>query len=298
RQGVTSAGDVRGFEQSCISYLNPLYVLPRLPNMSAAHIAQQLNVQGPNNTSVFDSAAALQAIGEGARWIQRGDADLVLAGGADTRVTPLTLLSLEQCDSLLSHRPGAERAPAPFDLDRDGFALGEGAGVVLMEEYEHSRQRGVRPYAEIAGYASATDPAPIGQMNDKGAALSRAIEEALQEARCSHVDGIFAAGLATRQHDLGESAAIHSALGRKAAVTALKGALGNTMTAAGGIEVALAVRVLAEGVLPPIPHLRQPDPECDLNCVMDVPRPGEYRTILINAVALAGLNCALILKRV
>ncbi|MBV9124955.1 MAG: beta-ketoacyl-[acyl-carrier-protein] synthase family protein, partial [Planctomycetes bacterium] len=252
--------------------LFPLWILKHLPNMVAAHISMMLNAQGPNSTITTACVAGTQAIGEGFRLVARDDADLVLAGGADSRLDPLLLLAYTSLGALSrAHRPPRE-VSRPFDADRDGFVLGEGAGVLVLEELEHARRRGAVIYAEVLGMGSSFDAYTVTRPDPQARGAARAIEWALREARVDQkdVDYINGHGTSTRLNDLMETLAVKRVFGegaRSLPLSSLKSMVGHLIGAAGAVEgVALAL-TLHDGVLPPTINLTHPDPDCDLDYV-------------------------------
>lgn len=303
RDKVDDPADVAGFGTASLDGVSPLYLLLRLPNMVASHVSVHWDAQGPSNTITSDSAAGLQAVGEAFRWLAHGEADIVIAGGADSRNTPLGLHGLLRWDHLLS-RTGTVDTPAehrPFTRGRDGFVLGEAAGLLILEDYQHAKGRGANILGEIVGYGSATDPVKPGTATPDGAAMQAAMRKALADANleATDIDAIFAAGLATESYDLAEANAIRSVLGEQTPVFCTKGNLGNTFAASGSLDVALALQAMREGVLPATRNLSAEtlDPACALAHSLGSPRVGEYQTVMVNAIGLGGAACSVILQR-
>ena len=285
------------------SALFPLWILRQLPNMVAAHISLALNAQGPNSTITTACAAGTQAIGEGFRLIGRGDADIVLAGGADSRQDPLLLLAYTALGALSrADRPPAE-VSRPFDGRRDGFVLGEGAGVLVLEEFEHAKARGAQIYSEVLGYGSSFDAYAVTKPDPEARGAARALEWALREARldCQDIDYINAHGTSTRLNDLMETTAVKRVFGEKARklpLSSIKSMIGHLIGAAGAVEAAALALTLQEGVLPPTINQTTPDPECDLDYVPNSARDYSVSSGMSTSFGFGGQNAALVMRRV
>src|SRR5262245_60407013 len=234
----------------------PLWLLKYLPNMVAAHISMALNAQGPNNTITTACAAGTQAVGEAFRLIARGDADIVISGGADSRIDPLLILAYTALGALsLSARPAAEIS-RPYDRSRDGFVMGEGAGVLMLEELEHARARGAEIYAEVLGLGTSFDAYSLTKPDPEAKGAARAITGALKEARidASDVDYINAHGTSTRLNDLMETMAVKRVFGENAkslSLSSIKSMVGHLIGAAGAVEAVALALSLHDGALPP-----------------------------------------------
>ncbi len=282
--------------------LFPLWILKYLPNMVAAHISMALNAQGPNSTITTACVAGSQAVGEGFRLINRGDADIVLAGGADSRLDPLLLLAYHALGALSrSRRPPAEIS-RPFDAERDGFVLGEGAGVLVLEELKRARKRGAVIYAEVLGMGSSFDAYAVTRPDPQARGAARAIEWALREARVDpgDVDYINAHGTSTRLNDLMETTAVKRVFGEKARklpLSSIKSMVGHLIGAAGAVEAVSLALSLQTGVLPPTINLTNPDPECDLDYVPNTAREVPVRTAVSTSFGFGGQNAALVMRR-
>jgi 3-oxoacyl-[acyl-carrier-protein] synthase II len=282
--------------------LLPLWILKYLPNMIAAHISILFNAQGPNNTIVTACAAGTQAIGEAMRLITRGEADFMLAGGADSRLDPLLLLAYTSLGALSR----AQRLPAevsrPFDAERDGFVLGEGAGVVMLEDLEHARKRGAQIYAEVTGYASSFDAYGVTKPDPEGKGAARAIKWALKDAQVDEqdVDYINAHGTSTRLNDQMETNAVKRVFGDQAwklPLSSIKSMIGHLIGAAGAVEAIAMALTLKDGVLPPTINYHKPDPECDLDYVPNNAREVRVRTALSNSFGFGGQNASLVMQQ-
>jgi 3-oxoacyl-[acyl-carrier-protein] synthase II len=283
--------------------LFPLWILKYLPNMVAAHISLALGAQGPNSTITTACAAGTQAVGEAFRLIARGDADIALAGGADSRIDPLLVLAYTALGALSpGHRPPAE-VSRPFDGQRDGFVLGEGAGVLVLEELGRARRRGAVIYAEVLGLGSSFDAYAVTKPDPAARGAARAIEAALREARVDpdEVDYINAHGTSTRLNDLMETVAVKRVFKEKARrlpLSSIKSMVGHLIGAAGAVEAVALALTLQRGALPPTINLTRPDPECDLDYVPNTAREMPVTTALSTSFGFGGQNAALVMRRV
>jgi 3-oxoacyl-[acyl-carrier-protein] synthase II len=282
--------------------LFPLWILKYLPNMTAAHISLIHGAQGPNNTIVTACAASTQAVGEAFRLIARDDADIVLAGGADSRLDPLLLLAYTALGALSPARRPPEEVSRPFDAERDGFVLGEGAGVLVLEELEHARRRGAVIYAEVLGLGSSFDAYAATKPDPEGRGAARAIRWALREARVDpgDVDYINAHGTSTRLNDLMETTAVKRVFGplaRELPLSSIKSMVGHLIGAAGAVEAVALALTLYEGVMPPTINYTHPDPNCDLDYVPNCAREVPVQTALSTSFGFGGQNAALVLRR-
>ncbi len=249
------------------SVLFPLWLLKHLPNMAAAHVSMAFNAQGPNNTITTACVAGTQAIGEAHRLIARGDADIMLAGGADSRIEPLLLLAYTAMGALSrADRPPAEMS-RPYDRLRDGFVMGEGAGVLLLEEAERAKARGATIYAEVLGFGSSFDAYSLTQARPRGQGrLPAPVREALREARIDHrdVDYVNSHGTSTRLNDQMETIAIKKVFGEGAELvplSSIKSMIGHLIGAAGAVEAVALAMTLKTSTIPPTINLTHPDPE-------------------------------------
>lgn len=280
----------------------PLWLLRHLPNMAAAHISILQQAMGPNNTIVTACAAGTQAVGEAFRLIGRGDADVMLAGGCDSRLDPLLLVAYDAMKAVsTSTRPPSE-VSRPFDGERDGFVIGEGAAVLILESLARAKRRKAKIYAEVTGYGSSFDaygitrPEPTG----KGAALS--IQSALREAKVdpADIDYINAHGTSTRLNDLMETMAVKRVFGSRAAripMSSQKSMVGHLIGASGALEAAATALSLEAGVVPPTINYATPDPDCDLDYVPNTAREMPLRTAISNSFGFGGQNASLVMAR-
>jgi 3-oxoacyl-[acyl-carrier-protein] synthase II len=282
--------------------LYPLWILKYLPNMTAAHISLIHGAQGPNSTITTACAAGTQAVGEAFRLISRGDTDVVLAGGSDSRIDPLLMLAYSALGALSpAHRP-AEQVSRPFDGQRDGFVLGEGAGVLMLEELEHAKARGATIYAEVLGLGSSFDAYAVTKPDPEAKGAARAIRWALDEARVDarDVDYINAHGTSTRLNDQMETIAVkrvfNGAVGTLP-MSSIKSMIGHLIGAAGAVEAVAMALTLKDGVLPPTINQTTPDPVCDLDYVPNSAREYPVRIAISTSFGFGGQNAALVMRR-
>ena len=284
--------------------LFPLWLLKYLPNMAAAHISMAFNCQGPNNTVVTACVAGTQAVGEGFRLVARGDADVMLCGGADSRIDPLMLLAytalgtLSRCDN----RAPEERS-RPFDRLRDGFVISEGAAVLVLEEYERAKARNAPIYAEVKGWGSSFDAYSVTKPDPEGRGGARAIQCAMTEAEVDFRDVgyINAHGTSTRLNDAMETAAVKRVFGDNAKgvqLSSIKSMIGHSIGASGAIEAAALALSLHTQVYPPTINLTNPDPACDLDYIPNTAREGRVKYGLSTSFGFGGQNGALVMAAV
>ena len=301
--GQDGAFDMGRFAVARAESIFPLWLLQHLPNMAAAHISILHQAMGPNNTIVTACAAGTQAVGEAFRLIARGDADVMLAGGCDSRLDPHLMVAYSAMKAVSTSARPPSQVSRPFDAERDGFVLGEGAAVIVLESYRRARRRGATIYAEITGYGSSFDafgitrPEPDG----KGAALS--MSAALREARIdpSKIDYINAHGTSTRLNDLMETVAVKRVFGHRASkipISSQKSMIGHLIGASGAVEAAATALSLSQGVVPPTINLATPDPNCDLDYVPNVSREMPLGTAISNSFGFGGQNASLVMARV
>jgi 3-oxoacyl-[acyl-carrier-protein] synthase II len=302
-QSTNGCFSMQKFAQVEQAEMQPLWILRHLPNMVAAHISMAHNAQGPNNTIVTACAAGTQAIGEAFRLIARGDADLMLAGGSDSRIDPLLFVAYTVLGAISRSERPPEEISRPFDHDRDGFVLGEGAGVMVVEEYEHARGRGAQIYAEITGYGSSFDAYAITKPEPEGRGAALAMKSALNEAKLdpADVDYINAHGTSTKLNDLMETQAVKRVFGersREIPCSSIKSMIGHLIGAAGGVEAVATALTLRDGVVPPTINLDTPDPDCDLDYVPKAARDQRVKTAVSNSFGFGGQNATLVMQAV
>jgi 3-oxoacyl-[acyl-carrier-protein] synthase II len=281
--------------------LFPLWLLKHLPNMTAAHISLAFNCQGPNTTLVTACVAGTQAVGEGFRMIARGEADVVLAGGADSRIDPLMLLAYTGLGTLSrADRPAAESS-RPFDRLRDGFVIAEGAAVLVLEEVERAKARGAQIFAQVTGFGGSFDAYSVTKPDPDGRGAARAIKLALNEAgvNADDVGYINAHGTSTKLNDQMETAAVKRVFGdhaRRVKLSSVKSMIGHSIGAAGAIEAAVLALSLKNRVLPPTINLTNPDPACDLDYVPNSAQDARPRVGLSTSFGFGGQNGALVMQ--
>ncbi|MBX9680037.1 MAG: beta-ketoacyl-[acyl-carrier-protein] synthase family protein [Gemmataceae bacterium] len=282
--------------------LFPLWILKYLPNMVAAHVSMAFNAQGPNSTITTACAAGTQAVGEAFRLISRGDADVILAGGADSRIDPLMILAYSALGALsTSDRPASEIS-RPFDGGRDGFVLGEGSGVLILEELERAKARGAVIYAEVLGMGTSFDAYAVTKPDPDAKGAARAITSALKEACVDvrDVNYINAHGTSTRLNDLMETAAVKRVFGEGAktlAMSSIKSMVGHLIGAAGAVEAVALALTLHTNALPPTINQTNPDPACDLDYVPNTAREKRTSVGLSTSFGFGGQNAALVMSR-
>ena len=304
-QSVDASGcfDQARFVQARSESIFPLWLLKHLPNMAAAHISILHHAMGPNNTIVTACAAGTQAVGDAFRLIARGDADVMLAGGCDSRLDPQLLVAYSAMKAVSALvRPPSE-VSRPFDADRDGFVLGEGAAVLVLESYRRAKRRGARIYAEITGYGSSFDAFGITRPEPEGKGAALSMTAALREARvdASEIDYINAHGTSTRLNDLMETVAVKRVFGHRATsipISSQKSMIGHLIGASGAVEAAATALSLERGVVPPTINLATPDPACDLDYVPNTAREIPLHTAISNSFGFGGQNASLVMSRI
>lgn len=277
---------------------NPLVVPMVMPNAASANIAMQTGWTGPNLTLATACASGAHAIGEAANVVSRGDADVALAGGAEAAVHPFVVQAFADLTALSTRNDAPERASRPFDVDRDGFVMGEGAAFVVLEAFDVALARGAEVYALVLGYGRNTDAYHLVMPEPEGRGAAACMALALAEARLSPdaIGSISAHGTGTPYNDVAEANALHTVFGTNVPpVTATKGAVGHLIGAAGAVQAVAAVLSLHHGVLPPTANLERLDPEVNLDVVAEQPRPIGPSPILSNSFAFGGHNASLVL---
>ena len=302
REVGTGRWDVPTFARLFTERTNPIATLRGLPNLAAAQLAIQHDARGPNATITTACCAGTQAIGEGLRLIQRGDADVVLAGGTDAAVNPVAVLGFSLLGTLSRCNAEPGRASRPFDRQRDGFVIGEGAGFVVLERESFAQARGAPVLAELAGYGVTCDAYRITDERPDAAEAAHAISLGLRDAEMEPRDlgYINAHGTGTRMNDITETRAIRLSLGAHAAdvpVSSTKSMIGHLLAAAGAVELAATLIALTEGFLPPTINLEDPDEECDLDYVPNVARAASPTAALSTSFGFGGQNACLVIRR-
>jgi 3-oxoacyl-[acyl-carrier-protein] synthase II len=282
--------------------ISAFFIPSIITNLASGQISMRFGMKGPNSCVSTACATGNHAIGDSFRIIQRGEADVMLAGGSEAVITPLTIGGFCSMKALSTRNHEPTRASRPFDKDRDGFVMGEGSGILVLESLEHARRRRAKVYAEIVGYGMSADAYHITQPAPEGEGAVRSMRLALQDAALapSLVDYINAHGTSTPAGDLNETLAIKAVFGnhaRSLAVSSTKSMTGHLLGAAGGIESLITVLAIARGMLPPTINYDTPDPECDLDYVPNSARRKDVRYAMTNSFGFGGTNATLVFKK-
>ncbi|MFQ6103824.1 MAG: beta-ketoacyl-ACP synthase II [Candidatus Glassbacteria bacterium] len=284
------------------SKISPFFVPMMISNIASGCVAIQFNARGPNYTTVSACASGAHAIGDAFRWIKYGDADVMIAGGTEAAITEMSVGGFCSMKALSTRNDEPLKASRPFDLTRDGFVLGEGAGVVILEELGFAEKRGADIIAEVVGYGMTADAHHITAPDPKGEGAARAMALAMKEGKLESgdVDYINAHGTSTEYNDKFETKAIKDVFGEhaeKLAVSSTKSMIGHLLGAAGGVEFVFTVLAVKEDKLPPTINYEHPDPECDLDYVPNVAREGQVRVALTNSFGFGGHNTCIAVKK-
>lgn len=282
--------------------ISPFFIPMLIADMPSGVVSIMLGLKGPNFATVSACASGAHAAGTAFRAVARGDVDVMVTGGTEAAVCPLSLAGFAAMKAISARNDEPERASRPFDADRDGFVLGEGAGIVVLEELEHARARGAHIYAEIVGYAATSDAHHMTAPAPDGAGAAAAMRLALKDAGLvpEDVDYINAHGTSTPLNDKFETAAIKAVFGdhaRKLAVSSTKSMIGHLLGAAGGVELIFTVLAIEKSVIPPTINYETPDPECDLDYVPNQARDAEIRHALTNSFGFGGHNAVIVVRR-
>ena len=282
--------------------ISPFFITMMVADMAAGYVSMVLGARGPNFATVSACATGANAIGEAFEMIRRGDARAMIAGGSESGSTPMTVAAFDNMHAISRRNDEPERASRPFDAERDGFVLGEGAGIVVLEDLEHARARGAHVYAEVLGYAATSDAHHVTEPAPGGAGLARAMRKALAKAnvRPDEVEYINAHGTSTPFNDRDETTAIHTVFGEHArhlAISSTKSMTGHMMGAAGGVEIAVTALALHDGCLPPTINYEHPDPACDLDYVPNKARHKDIRIAMSNSMGFGGHNAVVVLGK-
>jgi 3-oxoacyl-[acyl-carrier-protein] synthase II len=282
--------------------VSPFAIPMALANMPGAYVAIKHGLRGPNFAHVSACASGAHAIGEAARAIERGDVDAMFAGGAEATTVPFVVAAFANMQALSRRNDEPQRASRPFDLDRDGFVMGEGAGILVLEAEEHARARGARIRAEILGYGASADAQHIAAPDEEGAGARACLARALRDAGIApgDVHYVNAHATSTPAGDKSEARALRAIFGAGAdslPVSATKSMTGHLLGAAGAVEALICVRALETGTLPPTINLDRPDPECALDHVAGKPRAVRARVAVSNSFGFGGTNSSLVIAR-
>lgn len=289
------------FQQRGYRRVSPFFVPMMIPDMAAGQVSIILGAKGINSCTVTACATGANSIGDAFKVIQRGDADVMITGGTEAPITKMSFAGF-CANTALSTNPDPKTASRPFDKNRDGFVMGEGAGIVVLEELEHALRRGAKIYAEIVGYGATADAYHITAPAPGGEGGVRAMRQALQDAglKPEEIDYINAHGTSTEYNDKYETAAIKEVFGDhayKLAVSSTKSMTGHLLGATGAVEAIFSVLAIRDGIIPPTINYETPDPECDLDYVPNEARKQDVRAVLSNSFGFGGHNATLIFQK-
>ncbi len=281
--------------------ISPIFVPMMIANMGAGQVAIRYCLRGPNTTAVSACASSSNAIGDAFKMLQYGRADVMITGGAEAAITPLAMAGFIQMKAMSSRNEEPEKASRPFDLDRDGFVIGEGAAILILETLEHAQKRGARIYAEVVGYGSTCDAYHMTAPDPEGNGAANSMKEALGDAGIepSEVDYINAHATSTPLGDKAETLAIKQVFGAhaaKVAISSTKSMTGHLLGASGGLEAMVSILAIVNGVIPPTINYEQPDPDCDLDIVPNIARKAKVDVALSNSFGFGGHNATLVFK--
>ncbi len=304
----SAAGDYYNIEEQYLKFqkkgpgsVNPMSIPRIIPNMPACNAAIVLGIHGPNIGIATACATGVYATGTGLGLLREGRADVILAGGAESTISPLVIDGYATMRVLSRRNDEPERASRPFDADRDGFVIGEGAGVLVLETLEHARKRGAEPLAVLKGFGMTSDAYNIALPEPEGKWAAAAIEDALRDAQLNPDDigYINAHGTSTKLNDSTETLAVKQAFrGRRVPISSNKSMIGHTLGAAGAIEAAATVMTIYHGILPPTVNYENEDPECDLDVIPNEAREKNIKAAISNAFGFGGQNGVLVFTKV
>ncbi len=283
--------------------ISPFFIPSSIINMISGNFSIMHGMKGPNISIVTACTTGTHNIGDSARMIAYGDADVMIAGGAEMASTPLGMGGFAAARALSTRNDDPEGASRPFDVDRDGFVLADGAGVVLLEEYEHAKARGAKIYCELAGYALNSDAYHMTQPSEGGEGAARCMKLALNDAgmNAGDIDYINTHGTSTPAGDVAETKAVKAAFGDhayKMAISSTKSMTGHMLGAAGGAEAVFSVLAIRDQIIPPTINLTNPDPECDLDYVPNTARETKIESVLSNSFGFGGTNGTLVFRKI
>ena len=283
--------------------ISPFFIPAAIVNLASGWISIRTGAKGPNSATCTACTTSAHAVGDSFRLIQRGDADAMIAGGSEAAITPLGVGGFAAMRALSTRNDAPEKASRPFDKERDGFVIGEGSGIVILEELEHARRRGAHIYCELVGYGMSSDAYHISAPCEDGDGAMRVMKKTIQDAKVdpSVVDYVNVHGTSTPHGDRVEVLAIKRVFGeekaRKMAISSTKSMTGHLLGAAGGLEAGITALALRDQVIPPTINYENPDPECDLDCVPNTARKAKLTYALSNSFGFGGTNGALLFKR-
>jgi 3-oxoacyl-[acyl-carrier-protein] synthase II len=282
--------------------LSPFMIPMLISNMASGLVSMYYNLRGPNFATCSACATANHAIGEAWRTLKMGDAKVMFAGGAEATIVPVGIGGFCAMKAMSTRNDDPKRSSRPFDKERDGFVMGEGAGVIVLEELEHAKARGAKIYAELAGYGNTADAHHLTAPSPGGEGASRCMKMALRNAGLNTTDisYINAHGTSTPQGDIAETEAVKTVFGehaKKLAVSSTKGATGHMLGAAGAVEMVVCTKAIQTDTLPPTINYEVPDPECDLDYVPNTARPAKVNAIINNSFGFGGHNASVTAKK-
>lgn len=312
RCGIITGSGIGGIETFCAQHtiltergpgrVSPFFIPMMISNMGAAEVAIKYGLQGINYNVTSACASGTHAIGDAFRQIQHGTADVIVAGGSEAAITPISVAGFCNMKALSMQNDNPELASRPFDAERDGFVMGEGAGYIVLEELEHAKARGANIICEMVGYGATDDAYHITSPMPGGEGGAKAMQLALEDAgvKPSEVDYINAHGTSTKYNDSFETAAIKSVFGDaayKTAVSSTKSMTGHLLGAAGGVEAIVIALAIRDGFIPPTINYKTPDPECDLDVVPNIGRNAEVNCAISNSLGFGGHNGTIVFKK-
>lgn len=313
RVGVWIASGIGGVEtfekqhaallKKGISGVSPFFIPMFIPNMASGQVSIMLGAKGPNACTVTACASGTNSVGEAFQVIQNGKADVMITGGTEASITPMSIAGFCAMKAMSTNNEEPQKACRPFDLNRQGFVMGEGAGILILEEMQHALNRGARIYAEVIGYGSSADACHMVQPDEEGQGAALALQMALDEAGINpnEVDYINAHGTGTKLNDLAETRAIKKIFGEHSydmLISSIKPYTGHMLGAAGAVELIASVLILNNNLVPPTLNLETPDPLCDLDYVPGQARKKELRAALSDSLGFGGHNAAIIIRKV
>jgi 3-oxoacyl-[acyl-carrier-protein] synthase II len=303
-------GGLREIEEQCVKLIekgpdrvSPFTVPKMMLNAAGGNLSIRYGLKGVNYSVATACASANNAIGDAFKAIQHGDADIIISGGTEAAITQMGLSAFQNMKALSTRNDDPQRASRPFDAERDGFVLSEGAGILILEEYEHAKKRGAQILCEVLGFGASADAGHITQPDDQGTGAARAMSDALQDAGLNPADigYINAHGTSTPLGDKAETQAIKRVFGehaRSLSISSTKSQLGHSLGASGGLEIVITIKALLEGVVPPTINLTNPDPNCDLDYTPNTPRERRFACAMSNSFGFGGHNASVVVGQV
>jgi len=298
---ITLSEQVRVLEARGASRVSPFLVPMMLPDMASGQVSMLVGAKGPNYSAVSACSSGADSLGQALEVIRRGDADVVLSGGTEAAICSIGVAGFNACQALSTRNDEAHKASRPFDAQRDGFVLGEGAAVLVLESVSHAATRGAEPLAEFVGYGATADAHHITQPAPEGEGAARAMILALKQAALQpdEIDYVNAHGTSTPMNDKFETMALKTVFNEtayKTPISSTKSMTGHLLGASGALEAAISVMSIANWAIPPTINLEFPDPDCDLDYTPHVPRRGRVRAVMSNSFGFGGHNASLVFK--